>query len=75
MENGKIKVELVTRGNPKVILDNYDEEFNDGRWHIVVLTISKDSLVLSVDYRPMRTTRQLSIITGGIYLIAGMFNF
>lgn len=71
MEFGKIKVDLITPNNPRIILDNYDETFNDGRWHTVVLTISTNTLILSVDYRPMRTTRLLKIQTGGLYVIAG----
>ncbi|CAH0552688.1 unnamed protein product [Brassicogethes aeneus] len=71
LESGKIKVELQTQNSPKVIIDNYEEKFNDGRWHSVVLTISTNSLVLSVDYRPMKTSRLLKIVTGGKYFIAG----
>ncbi|XP_017770023.1 PREDICTED: neurexin-4 isoform X1 [Nicrophorus vespilloides] len=71
LDNGKIKVELITPNNPRVILDNYQETFNDGRWHTVVLTISTNSLVLDVDYKPMKTTRRLKIKTGDYYLIAG----
>ncbi|XP_018318496.1 neurexin-4 isoform X1 [Agrilus planipennis] len=71
LEFGKIKVELVTGDSPKVVLDNFDGTFNDGRWHTIVLTISTNSLVLSVDYRPMRTVRHIKIVTGGLYLIAG----
>lgn len=75
MEKGKVKVDLVTPNNPKVILDNYDETFNDGRWHILVLTIATNSLVLSVDYRPMKTVRRLQIITGSLYYVAGENDF
>lgn len=71
LHDGKIKVEIQTDDNPRAILDNYDEQFNDGRWHSLVLTIAKNSLVLDIDQRPMRTTRILSMSTGGIYLIAG----
>ncbi|KAJ6647209.1 Neurexin-4 [Pseudolycoriella hygida] len=71
LEEGKVKVEIQTDDNPKAILDNYDEQFNDGRWHSLVLTIAKNSLVLDIDQRPMRTTRLLSMTTGGIYWIAG----
>lgn len=71
LEEGKVKVEIKTDDNPRAILDNYDEQFNDGRWHSLVLTIAKNSLVLDIDQRPMRTTRLLSMTTGGIYLIAG----
>lgn len=41
LEFGKVKVDIKTGDDPKTILDNYDEEFNDGRWHSLVLTISK----------------------------------
>nr|CAI5863793.1 unnamed protein product [Callosobruchus analis] len=71
LDHGKLKVELITANNPKVILDNYNETFNDGRWHTVVLAIQTNKIVLSVDYRPMVTTRQLKIITGTNYFIAG----
>ncbi|KAK4880887.1 hypothetical protein RN001_004206 [Aquatica leii] len=71
LEDGKIKVELITPNNPQINLDNFDETFNDGRWHTVVLTIGVNSMILSVDYRPMKTTRFLKMSTGGIYMIAG----
>ncbi|RVE47416.1 hypothetical protein evm_007926 [Chilo suppressalis] len=71
LEEGKIKVELDTQGSPLVKLDNYAEKFNDGRWHSMMLTIATDSLVLSVDMRPVRTTRKLRILTGTTYYIAG----
>lgn len=70
-EYGKVKVDIKTDDNPRAILDNYDEYFNDGRWHSLVLTISRNSLVLSIDYRPMSTTRLLSMTTGGVYYIGG----
>ncbi|XP_064214176.1 neurexin-4 isoform X2 [Tribolium castaneum] len=71
LEEGKIKVELITSGVSKVVLDNYKEKFNDGRWHSVVLTISTNLLIFNVDYRPMKTVRLLTIKTGGTYLVAG----
>ncbi|XP_019763354.2 neurexin-4 isoform X1 [Dendroctonus ponderosae] len=71
LEQGKLKVELVTPDNPRVIFDNYEETFNDGRWHVVVLSIRTNDVTFSVDYRPMKTTRLLKIRTGGIYLFAG----
>lgn len=73
LEHGKVKVQVQTSDYPKIVLDNYDEAFNDGRWHTVVLTISKDLLILSIDYRPMRTIRKLQMSTGGEYFIAGKF--
>ncbi|KAK4880883.1 hypothetical protein RN001_004202 [Aquatica leii] len=74
LEDGKIKVELITPNSPQINLDNFDETFNDGRWHTVVLTISVNSMIVSVDYRPMKTTRFLKMSTGGIYVIAGGAN-
>ncbi|XP_063218125.1 neurexin-4 [Bacillus rossius redtenbacheri] len=68
---GKIMVEIVTGDNPRAILDNFNEEFNDGKWHVVILTISTRSLVLTVDGQPMKTSRLLSMITGSVYLIGG----
>lgn len=67
-------MELIIDKN-SIILDNYDETFNDGRWHSLVLSASTDSLVLSIDQRPMRTTRKLRISTGSLYLIAGIIIF
>ncbi|KAJ3619660.1 hypothetical protein MTP99_005324 [Tenebrio molitor] len=71
LEEGKIKVELITSGVSKVVLDNYKEKFNDGRWHTVVLTINTNLMIFNVDYRPMKTVRLLKIQTGGTYFIAG----
>ena len=60
LEDGKVKVGLKTENEesaPETILDNYDEQFNDGNWHSLMLAIKKNSLVLSVDERPMETTK------------------
>ncbi|XP_030764634.1 neurexin-4 isoform X2 [Sitophilus oryzae] len=71
LEHGKLKVELVAGNSYKVVLDNYEETFNDGRWHVVVLTIKTNDVTFSVDYRPMKTTRLLKIVTGALYYFAG----
>ncbi|KAL1140158.1 hypothetical protein AAG570_000090, partial [Ranatra chinensis] len=71
LEEGKIKVEIETMNYPKDVLDNYEEIFTDGRWHKCMLVISKNSLVLDVDDRPMSTTKLISITTGASYFIAG----
>lgn len=65
-------VQLVTDGNT-VKLDNYDEKFNDGKWHSVVLSINTNLLVLNVDQRPAVTNRMISIITGLHYFIGGEY--
>ncbi|XP_046819810.1 neurexin-4 isoform X2 [Vespa crabro] len=72
LEQGKLKIEIETKGNSKVILDNFDEKFNDGKWHQVILTVAKNTLILNVDGRPMRTKRILEMITGSLYWIGGM---
>ncbi|XP_060526188.1 neurexin-4 isoform X1 [Cylas formicarius] len=71
LEDGKLKVELTAQDKPKIVLDNFDERFNDGRWHVVVLAIKTNEIVLSVDYRPMTTTRIMKIVTGSLYYFAG----
>lgn len=80
LEEGRVKTEIKTDekemhslGDPRrgLVLDNYDEQFNDGRWHTLVLTISQNSLVLDIDQRPMRTEKLFSINTGHWYYIGG----
>ncbi|XP_050681113.1 neurexin-4 [Leptidea sinapis] len=71
LEEGKVKVELFTEGSPKVRLDNYAEQYNDGRWHVLMLTMAPDTLTLSLDFRPVRTTKKLRFFTGASYYIAG----
>lgn len=71
LEKGKLKVEIMTKGNPRTVLDNFDERFNDGKWHQTVLTIAKNSIILNIDGRPMRTKRLLEMLTGAVYFIGG----
>lgn len=72
LEFGKVKVDIKSGDGPRTTLDNYDDQFNDGRWHSLVLTISRNSLVLDIDQRPMPTTRLLEMTTGGVYYIGGL---
>ncbi|XP_020287513.1 neurexin-4 isoform X1 [Pseudomyrmex gracilis] len=72
LEKGKLKVEIQTSQYPVAILDNFYETFNDGKWHQVILTIAKNSLILNVDGRPMITKRLLDMITGATYWVGGM---
>ncbi|KAJ8665187.1 hypothetical protein QAD02_006849 [Eretmocerus hayati] len=73
LQDGKLKVAIkANRDDHLSVLDNFDEQFNDGKWHHVVLTASRNSLVLEVDGRPMLTSRQLVISTGHTYYIGGM---
>lgn len=73
LEEGKVKIELFTEGSPKVKLDNYAEEFNDGRWHSLLLTMATDHITLAVDYRPVKTIKRLRFFTGSTYYIAGKY--
>lgn len=72
LEEGKLKVDIKTKDYPWASLDNFYEKFNDGKWHQVILTIAKNSLVLNVDGRPMKTDRLLDMTTGSYYLIGGV---
>ncbi|XP_058456161.1 neurexin-4 isoform X2 [Malaya genurostris] len=86
LEEGRVKVALKTTNEPFVlptVLDDYDEQFNDGNWHTLMLAIKKNKLILSVDERPMETIkafanngsgidgRLLDILTGELYYIGG----
>jgi len=71
LENEHIKVELMTKDNTRVILDNYEESFNDGKWHSVILVLKENFLELNVDNRPMQTIRKLDFLTGQNNFIAG----
>ncbi|KAF6207362.1 hypothetical protein GE061_018603 [Apolygus lucorum] len=71
LEKGKIKVTIQSLNFPEITLDNFENRFDDGRWHQTMITISKDNLVLTVDNRPMKTIRKLEMTTGVYYFIAG----
>lgn len=75
MENEHIKVELMTKDNTRVVLDNYEESFNDGKWHSVILILKENFLELNVDNRPMQTIRKLDFLTGQNSFIAGQINY
>jgi len=64
-------VELKTKDDTRVVLDNYEESFNDGKWHSVILVLRPDFLELNVDNRPMQTIRKLDFMTGSNYFVAG----
>ncbi len=71
MEDGRIKVILVSKDIPQVELDNFDQTYNDGKWHSVELAMSKNKAVLTIDSDPMETRRILNIATGAYYMIGG----
>lgn len=68
-------MELVTVDKTRVVLDNYEESFNDGKWHSIILVLKNDFLELNVDNRPMQTIRKLDFMTGPKYSIAGLILF
>jgi len=71
MEDARIKVQIVTNDIPNVVIDNFDQTYNDGNWHKVELSMEKNKAVLTVDRNPMITTRLIEIRTGPYYLIGG----
>ncbi|KAL9908439.1 neurexin-4 isoform 1-T1 [Glossina fuscipes fuscipes] len=71
LDYGKVKVDLKFTNKPRIILDNYNEQFNDGKWHSFVLTIQRNRLVVDIDQRPMTTTKNIEISTGRLYYLAG----
>ncbi|XP_076061076.1 neurexin-4 isoform X2 [Oratosquilla oratoria] len=72
LEEGRIKVEVKAEQTPgRVLLDNFDSGFSDGRWHLVSFAVVENGMELIVDGVPMKTTRVLSITSGKFFLIAG----
>lgn len=71
MEDARIKVVIVAADMPKVELDNFDQTYNDGKWHEVQISMAKNTAILTIDKSPMDTRRKLDIATGGYYMIGG----
>uniref|UniRef100_A0A6B2EGY6 Putative neurexin iv n=1 Tax=Phlebotomus kandelakii TaxID=1109342 RepID=A0A6B2EGY6_9DIPT len=71
LEEGVVKVDLKTDENPIITLRPHNQMFNDGRWHSLVLTLSKNNMVLDINRRPANTEKLMSILTGGTYYIGG----
>ena len=71
LEDARIKVIIVASDMPKVELDNFDQTYNDGKWHQVEISMGKNKAVLTIDRIPMDTRRRLDMATGGYYMIAG----
>ena len=64
LEEARVKVKLVSEGMPEVEIDNFDQTYNDGKWHSVQLEITQNKAVLSIDTEEMETKRLLTISTG-----------
>lgn len=72
LEDGRVQIKFLLKNNKEpLILDNYEEQFNDGRWHSLVLTMGVNQLTLDIDQRPMKTESLFAISTGLIYYIGG----
>lgn len=50
LEDGKVKVEIQAGTNPKAILDNFDERFNDGRWHDLIISVAPNLVRFFVNF-------------------------
>ena len=74
LEKGKVKIMLAPlEDDPGYtpVYDNFNDKFNDGKWHSLVLTMAKDLLIISIDGQQMKTIRSLKFSTGLMYYIAG----
>ena len=71
IDNGRIKVVLSASDMPKTELDNFDQTYNDGKWHTVDLSISRNKVIVTIDSEAMETRRILDISTGSFYMVAG----
>jgi len=71
MEDARVKVIIVAADMPKVELDNFDQTYNDGKWHSVELAMGKNAATVTIDKEPAETRRLLSFATGAYYMIGG----
>ena len=71
VEEARVKVRISARGVPSVELDNFDQTYNDGKWHSVELAMSKNYVLLKVDNDKSETRRILDFATGTDYMIGG----
>ena len=73
LEDGRLKVILLCGqcGVPKVELDNFDNTWNDGKWHSVEFVLGRDYAQTTIDNEPMETQRKLDISTGPYYWFGG----
>jgi hypothetical protein len=69
MERARIKVKIQAKGTPEVKIDNFDQTWNDGTWHQVVLSMSRNEAIISMDKMKMVTSRIMDIRSGAYYLI------
>ncbi|XP_037077465.1 LOW QUALITY PROTEIN: neurexin-4-like [Pollicipes pollicipes] len=71
LQQGRFKVELATERNDAVVLDPFEETFNDGRWHAATVALAENSAVTVIDGYPMYTQRLMTFTTSIDYWFAG----
>jgi len=47
LEDGKLKVEVQSENSPRAVLDNFDERFNDGRWHDLIVSVGPNHVSIN----------------------------
>ena len=50
MEHARIKVQIVATGMPDVVIDNFDQTYNDGIWHTVELSMAKNQVSIGLNH-------------------------
>ncbi|XP_034938756.1 neurexin-4-like, partial [Chelonus insularis] len=71
LEKGKLIMQIYTKESPEAILDNFEQRFNDGKWHKVLLEIKKNSITLEIDEVTTKISKRIDIQTGEHYYIGG----
>lgn len=71
LHEGKIKLDISVGEKERITIDEYQEKFNDGTWHKVILMAAQDYIELNVDKKPVKIRRQLKIKTGNQFLLGG----
>jgi len=71
LERARIKVKITSSDIPDVIIDNFDQTYNDGNWHSISMSMKKNEAILTVDHNPMVTSRLIEVRTGPYYLFGG----
>ena len=64
-------MEISTREIDSVVLDPFEDTYNDGRWHAATVALAENSAVTVIDGYPMYTQRLMTFTTGVDYLFAG----
>lgn len=71
IEEGRVKVRVSTEGVASIEIDNFDQTYNDGKWHALFFSMSKNYASLILDNDRAETRRILDFSTGIDYMIGG----